>query len=421
MQFTSRLTEENRFLNHTRPNRSFNILAVVAVMIALAFLSLVAQHAHASNDTLVDSRDKATASPTPPANTARPTPTPLQSRPEQQSDQTNSAAGETVDDDDEPIRIETELVNLQVRVIDQYGRPLNDVRQEDFRIYENGAPQTIQFFSRENVPVSYGLLIDNSGSLRSQLESVREASKTIVNSNKPGDETFLIRFIDSDKIDLVQDFTSNSTELLEALDEKLYIDGGQTAVIDAVYLGAEYAAKRRSGNRDDVRRRAIILVTDGEERGSSYSQEQLFARLREEGVQIFVIGFVGELDKEKAGIFRRNSEQSKATDLINRLARETGGRAFFPKSLTEMPQIAEDITRDLRTQYVIGYQPTNTARDGSYRAIRVAVNDDSKRNKRIALTRAGYTQPTQPSRTGNRPSERRNAPAARPTATPTRP
>lgn len=388
-------------MNHTRPNRSFNILAVAFVTIALVFLSLVARHAHASDDAAADSRNKATASPTPPANTARPTPTPLQSRPEQQPDQTNPAA---VDDDDgEIVRVETELVNLQVRVIDQYGRPLNDVRQEDFRIYENGAPQTIQFFSRENVPVSYGLLIDNSGSLRSQLESVREASKTIVNSNKPGDETFLIRFIDSDKIDLVQDFTSNATELLEALDEKLYIEGGQTAVIDAVYLGAEYAAKRKSGNRDDVRRRAIILVTDGEERGSSYSQEQLFARLREEGVQIFVIGFVGELDKEKSGIFRRGSEQSKATELINRLARETGGRAFFPKSLTEMPQIAEDITRDLRTQYVIGYQPTNPARDGSYRAIRVAINEDAKRNKRIALTRTGYTAP----RGGSRPASGR--------------
>lgn len=291
-------------------------------------------------------------------------------------------------DDDETLKFDTNLVNLQVRVIDRLNRPINDVRQEDFRVYEDGAPQTISFITKEEVPISYGLVIDNSGSLRSQIDKVIDAGKTIVGSNKQGDETFLIRFVDSEKIEMVQDFTPNKDTLTEALDT-LYVEGGQTAVIDAVYLAAERAGQRKKGDMNDRRRRALILVTDGEDRNSQYKQEQLFARLREADVQIFVIGFVNELDKE--GGFIRKSPRDKAVNLLERLAKETGGRVFFPTSTSELPRIAEEITRDLRTQYVISYNPTNKTRDGSYRTVRVTVADAAARDKRIAVTRPGYT------------------------------
>ncbi|MBV9209416.1 MAG: hypothetical protein JOZ52_02240, partial [Acidobacteria bacterium] len=134
-------------------------------------------------------------------------------------------------------------------------------------------------------------------------------------------------------------------------------------------------------------------VTDGEDRDSFYTQEQLFESLREEDVQIFVIGFVNELDDEKKGVFIRKSPKSKAVNLINKLADETGGRAFFPNSLSELPGIAEEITRDMRTQYVIGYYPTNDRRDGTYRAIRVSIGEANGRDKRIAITRPGRTAP----------------------------
>ncbi|HEX8851975.1 MAG TPA: hypothetical protein VF754_00730, partial [Pyrinomonadaceae bacterium] len=114
-------------------------------------------------------------------------------------------------------------------------------------------------------------------------------------------------------------------------------------------------------------------------------------RLREEDVQIYVIGFVNELDRE--GGFIRKSQRTRAVQLLDRLAKETGGRAFYPTSLSELPQIAEDITKDLRTQYVLSYNPTNKRRDGSFRAVRVAVADAPGRDKRIAITRAGYTAP----------------------------
>ncbi|HJU92645.1 MAG TPA: VWA domain-containing protein [Pyrinomonadaceae bacterium] len=289
-------------------------------------------------------------------------------------------------DPDSRIVINAELVELHVRVIDRNNRPINNVRQNEFRIFEDGVPQTIESFSREEVPISYGLAVDTSASLRTQINSVIDAAKTIINSNKPGDETFLVRFISSDKIQTEQDFTDKKDLLIDALDN-LYVEGGQTAVIDAVYLSAEHVAGYQKGDASDRRRRALIVITDGEDRNSFYKQEQLFARLREEDVQIFVIGFISELDKE--GGFIRKSPREKAVNLINKLASETGGRAFFPDSIAELPQIASEIVRDMRTQYVIAYNPTNKTQDGSYRAIRVMVDQPSDSEKRIALTRTG--------------------------------
>lgn len=312
----------------------------------------------------------------PPAPVLKPKPTPTPEEPEI--------------DEGSTIVVNTELVTLNVRVIDRNNRPIDNVRQNEFHVFEDGVPQPIESFTREEVPIGYGLAVDTSGSLRAQLQSVIDAGKTIINSNKPGDETFLVRFISSDKIETVQDFTSNKDYLMDGLDD-LYVEGGQTAIIDAVYLTAEHVAEYKKGDNNDRRRRALIVITDGEDRSSFYSQEKLFARLREEDVQIYVIGFVNELDKE-GGLIRK-SPRDKAVNLINKLATETGGRAFFPQSLSELPQIANEIVRDLRTQYVLAYNPTNKLRDGSFRSIKVAVDDASSRDKRIALTRNGRVAP----------------------------
>lgn len=350
------------------------------------------------------STQAATPTPTPatvparPAPTATPTPTP-QTRP---TDRIAPTLGEPppppklkptptptpppVIEEGDILRINAELVQLHVRVIDRNNKPINNVGQNEFHVFEDGVPQTIESFTREEVPISYGLAVDTSGSLRSQLQSVVDAGKTIINSNKTGDETFLVRFISSDKIETVQDFTANKELLMDGLDS-FYVEGGQTAIIDAVYLSAEHVSEYRKGDEGDRRRRALIVITDGEDRNSFYKQEQLFARLREEDVQIFVIGFVNELDKDQGLI--RKSPREKAVNLINKLASETGGRAFFPDSVADLPQIANEIIRDLRTQYVISYNPTNKVQDGSYRAIKVSVDQPSGSDKRIALTRTG--------------------------------
>jgi Ca-activated chloride channel family protein len=367
--------------------RKTGVLAVCALLVSIFVVAGFAQERPRSTQT------PATPSPTP-------TPTPQTTRPD---GRTAPTLGEPPPpprlkptptptppedlDKDSIIRINAELVQLHVRVIDRNNRPINNVQQSEFHIFEDGVPQPIESFTREEVPISYGLAVDTSGSLRSQLQSVVDAGKTIINSNKRGDETFLVRFISSDKIETVQDFTDNKELLTDGLDS-FYVEGGQTAIIDAVYLSAEHVSEYRKGNESDRRRRALIVITDGEDRNSFYKQEQLFTRLREEDVQIFVIGFVNELDKE-AGLIRK-SPREKAVNLIKRLASETGGRAFFPESISELPQIANEIIRDLRTQYVISYNPTNKTQDGTYRAIKVSVDQPSgDSDKRIALTRTG--------------------------------
>ena len=286
------------------------------------------------------------------------------------------------------LTINTDLVTLHVRVIDRNNRPINNISKADFHVLEDGVPQPIFSFTEEEVPVIYGLAVDTSGSLRPQFEQVISAAKTIINSNKKGDETFLERFISSDKIETIQDFTDKKDFLMDGLDQ-LYIEGGQTAVIDGVYLAAGHVADYKNTLNEDRRRRALIVVTDGEDRQSYYNEAQLFAQLREEDVQIYVIGFVNELDSDR-GLIRKSSKD-KAVGLLNRLATETGGRAFFPQSISELPQIANEIVRDLRTQYVISYDPTNKTHDGSYRAIKVTVNQPTTGDRRIALTRPGRT------------------------------
>ena len=312
--------------------------------------------------------------PPPPVLKPKPTPTP------------DPASAEI--DENSRLIMNAELVTLHVRVIDRNNHPINNVRKEEFHVLEDGVQQPIFSFTREEVPVMYGLAIDTSGSLRPAFEQVINAGKAIINSNKKGDETFLERFISSDMIETIQDFTANKETLMDGLDN-LYVAGGQTAVIDGVYLAAEHVAGYKKGGDDDHRRRALIVVTDGEDRSSYYNEAQLFERLREEDVQIFVIGFVNELDADKGLI--RKSPRDKAVNLLNRLASETGGRAFFPTSLSELPQVADEIVRDLRTQYVVSYDPTNKAHDGTYRSIKVTIADVAGQGKRIALTRSGRT------------------------------
>jgi Ca-activated chloride channel homolog len=272
------------------------------------------------------------------------------------------------------------MVLLNVRVTDEAGHPVSDARQEDVRVIEDDVAQTISFFSKEEVPLSYGLLIDNSGSMRKQLDKVIEAAKIIVNSNTSGDETFLIRFISSDKIESVLDFTSNKTALSRGL-ASLYIEGGQTAVIDAVYVALEHLAKSRKSN-DGNRRRALVLLTDGDDGGSQYTRSQLAELLHREDIQIFVVGLVNQVEKGHA--------RDRAAELLKFLAQETGGRAFFPKSTSELQGIAEEITRDLRTQYLIGYVPAGGNQSKTFHKVQVTVADSQGRGKWVAVTRVGY-------------------------------
>jgi Ca-activated chloride channel family protein len=292
-------------------------------------------------------------------------------------------------ENEEVITVETELVNLNVRVVDRNNRPINNLSQKEFQIYEDGVAQPIEFFSKSEVPTNYTLVIDNSGSLRMQLEKVIDAGKILVNANRADDETSIIRFVSRDKISIEQDFTADKTELSDSLDN-LYTEGGQTAIIDAVYLAAEKVMEYESREKNvDRKRRALILISDGEDRDSFYKEPQLFELLRESDVQIYVIGFVSELTKE--GGFISKSPQAKAKAFLEKLATTTGGKSYFPNDVSELDAIAKDISNELRTQYSIGYIPTNDRKDGSFRNIKVQVADGPNKQKRIAVTRAGRT------------------------------
>ena len=341
--------------------KSSNVLVVffgLVLSIGVAFLNFSIGSAQTANTT---------PSPTPPTVG---TPPPL-----------------TIDKSDEEIRIETELVNLSVQVIDRFNRPISTLRKEDFKIFEDRVPQTITYFSQEEVPTNYALVIDNSGSLRFQLEKVIEASKTIVSTNRPEDETGVIRFVSTEKIEILQDFTSSREDLNDALDN-MFIEGGPTSIIDAVYLSAQkvddYKKTRSSADR---KRRALILVSDGEDRSSYYKEEQLFKMLDEADVQIYAIGFIDDLDND--GNFIRKSPQKKAKNFLSRLATQTGGKSYFPKSVAELPTIAKDIARELRTQYLLSYEPTNLEKDGALRNIKVDVKQGPNDQRRIARYKTG--------------------------------
>jgi len=301
----------------------------------------------------------------------------------------SSAPAETTVEDDEVIRVNTEEISLNVRVIDSSNRPVSNLNQAHFEVYEDKVLQSIMSFTTAEVPIISALVIDNSRSLRSQLLRVIEAGKIIVSTNRPKDESTIVRFVSKDKIEVVQDFTTNKNSLNNALDN-LFVEGGQTAIIDAVYLTAKKVEQyQNSQKKDDVKLRALILVSDGDDRGSSYKEQELFELLRESNVQIYAIGFVNGLSKESdaSGVNR----QEKAKAFLTRLTQETGGKVYFSNSIDELPEIASDISGELRTQYLISYMPTNENRDGTFRKIKVVIREGPNKEKRIAITRTGRT------------------------------
>ncbi|MCA1818063.1 MAG: VWA domain-containing protein, partial [Acidobacteria bacterium] len=171
--------------------------------------------------------------------------------------------------------------------------------------------------------------------------------------------------------------------------QDLHAEGGQTALIDAVYLAIKKAAGWRE--RDAARRRAVVLVTDGEERASYYKLSRLQSLLHSTSVQLFAIGLTGELE-DVAG-FTNKSPRERAVQLLASIARESGGRTFYPKKVKEIVEAVNQIARDMRTQDVVGYALTNTARDGKFRRVEVTVETPPGQPKRIAFARPGYLAP----------------------------
>ena len=292
---------------------------------------------------------------------------------------------------EDTVILHTDLVLLDVTVVDPSNKPVMDLRKEEFGVTEDKVPQKIEFFSREQVPVSLVFAIDTSGSMRPKIDTVVKASTNLVKESRAGDEMAVIEF--KDQPELLEEFTNDVNDVIDTLNG--LVASRQTAMLDALYLAADYASKEGKN-----RRKAVLLVTDGLDNDSYYKFNEVVNHLREIDVQIYLIGFISDLERD-SGLFKK-SAKDKAEGLLNKLAEETGGKAFFPKELSEVHAIAQQISTDLRTQYAIGYYPTNNKKDGTFRAVRVQVNSSSRRL--IARTRNGYTAPREhESRSNTRP------------------
>jgi Ca-activated chloride channel family protein len=276
------------------------------------------------------------------------------------------------------LNVDVNLVVLHVSVMDEKENIVKNLRPQDFSIFEDKAQQEISLFRQEDVPVSIGMVIDNSGSMRTKRERVNKSALTFAKTSKPEDEFFLVNFNDQAFID--QDFTKNRQDLTDALDT---IDArGGTALYDAIYLSLEHL---KEGKED---KKVLLLVSDGEDRDSRYKFESVLDYARESSASIYVVGL---FDKED----ERTRAQNRAIKNLKELASETGGKYFFPESLDEVETICTEIAYEIRNQYTLGYRPSNTHRDGAWRSINIRLNNTHGAKKLIARTKRGYYAPTE--------------------------
>jgi Ca-activated chloride channel homolog len=263
-----------------------------------------------------------------------------------------------------------ENVTLPVTVVDDKSHLVTSLAQGNFTVYENGEPQKIIDFRREDIPVSIGILVDNSGSMREKREKVATAVLNLIKASNPGDEEFIVNFNDEAYLD--QDFTNNLGHLHEALD-RLDSRGG-TALYDAVVASSEHLAK--AAKRD---KKVLIVITDGEDNSSQQSLEQTIRNVQDEsGPTIYSIGILGGEGKER-----------RAKRALEALSLQTGGVAFFPKNLDEVETISQAVARDIRNQYSITYKPTNPQTNGGYRQVKVVARAPGYRDL-VARTKSGY-------------------------------
>src|SRR2546421_5473239 len=272
--------------------------------------------------------------------------------------------------------IDVDLVVLHTTVLDDRHRFAEGLKSENFRVFEDKVEQKLSVFKREDVPVSMGLVIDNSGSMRDKRPRVNEAAITLVQASNPHDEAFVVNFNDDFYLDLDKDFTNSIPELKEALER---IDSrGSTALRDAI-LGSLDHLKKASKDK-----KVLLVVTDGEDNASRNSLERMIREVQKTDTVIYTIGLLGQENKKEAKRARKALEQISAA---------SGGLACFPENVDDVHNICEHVAHDIRNQYILAYYPTNTRRDGTFRAIQVEVIPPHGRGKLVARTRNGYYAP----------------------------
>jgi len=273
-------------------------------------------------------------------------------------------------------------VELSMIVTNSAKKSVDSIAKEDVRIIEDKAEQTVLSVERDERPVDCVLAIDSTGSVRSMIPTVMESARLVIVNRRPDDEILIERFVSSEKIESVQDFTRDERALLVALD-KFYVERGQSAVIDALYVAASSFAKFNKTSKD--RRRVIVIISDGEDRRSFYKLDALIKMLRQTGVQVFALGLVIELDKQP--FFVGKNSREKAEKLLETVTSETGGRVFFPENKSELFDSIQQIITDLRGQFRLRYQASNPEKKG-FRKVEVKLISSGEKWK--AIVPRGY-------------------------------
>ena len=282
------------------------------------------------------------------------------------------------------ITVNVNEVVLHATVFDKKGHIMNDLKQDDFRVFEDGAPQTLTHFSHADIPVTMGIVIDDSGSMRDKRQAVNAAALIFAKTSNPQDQVFVVNFNDVYYLDTPGDFASTIEDLKSALDK---IDSrGGTALRDAVIASLDHL---KLGNRD---KKVLLVITDGDDNASRYTLEELMERAQKSSAVIYSIGLLGS--DETSNLFKiRGGEAHHAAKVLKDLSEATGGEPYFPKSLDEVESTCRQIARDIRNQYTLAYRPSNPKKDGTFRNIRVDAFQSHSRNKLVVRTRPGYFAP----------------------------
>lgn len=278
------------------------------------------------------------------------------------------------------IRVESNLVLIPVTVTDPLNRFVTGLDRENFRVFEDKSEQKVTHFASEDAPLSVGVVFDISGSMGSKLEKSRQAVTQFFKTANPEDEFFLVEF--NDRPQLVVDLTTHLEEIQNRL--TFTQSRGRTALLDAVYMAMHNMKKAKNP------RKALLIISDGGDNSSRYTESEVKSRVREADVQIYAIGIFEPIANRG-----RTPEEMAGPSLLSEISEQTGGRSFQVDNLNELPDVAAKIGVELRNQYILGYTPTNLERDGKYRKVQVKLVQPRGLPPLRASWRLGYYAPTQ--------------------------
>lgn len=278
------------------------------------------------------------------------------------------------------IRVDTTLVLIPVTVTDPLNRFVTGLDREHFRLEEDKVEQTITHFASEDAALSVGLVFDTSGSMGSKIQKSRQAAAQFFKTANPEDEFFLVQFNERPVLSMA--FTTNTEEIQNRL--TFTQSKGRTALLDAIYLALHEMKKAENP------RKALLILSDGGDNSSRYTESEIKNLVREADVQIYAIGIFEPLAGRG-----RTAEELAGPSLLSEVAEQTGGRHYPVENLNDLPDIAAKIGIELRNQYVLGYSPTNQDRDGKYRRVKVKLVQPRGLPPLRAFWRLGYYAPSQ--------------------------